>query len=243
MHIESPSRSVVKTLSYRVLGTAMMTAIVWLLSGQWILALSVGAAEALAKMLLYYGHERLWQAVHWGKLQVEPFVLWFTGLPHSGESELADAVFAELNKRGCKVDRLDGTQMRPLFPETGFSPDEVHLHIKRAGLLASRLEKNGIIVVASFVSPYLESRRFARTLAKKFIEVHVATSLESCTQRDSEDLFGRAQRGEAQHVPGVHFSYQANPQPELRVSLDTSSLEQARDEVLTYLDKTVLVAR
>jgi adenylylsulfate kinase len=54
--------------------------------------------------------------------------------------------------------------VRGLFPQTGFTRAERDEHIRRLGFLASRLEQQGICVVAATVSPYADSRDFVRRL-------------------------------------------------------------------------------
>lgn len=66
-HSEKPIRSVVKSLSWRILGTLDTILISWLITGVIATALSIGAIELFTKMLLYFFHERLWNLVSWGK--------------------------------------------------------------------------------------------------------------------------------------------------------------------------------
>ncbi len=59
-----------------------------------------------------------------------------------------------------------------------------------------------MFVVASFVSPYRESRDFVRALCRNFIEVHVSTPLEVCEARDVKGLYAKARRGEISSFTG-----------------------------------------
>ncbi len=148
-------------------------------TGEIALALTVGLLEVFAKMALYFVRERVWQKLHFGKRDVPAFVVWFTGLPASGKKQLANAVFKQLEKERLKIERLDSHDIRPLFPTVGFTPEDVDRHIRRAGHLASVLEKNGVIVIASFASPFRESRDFARSLSRNFVEVYMKTTLSA----------------------------------------------------------------
>ena len=154
-----------------------------------------------------------------------PAVIWFTGLPASGKTSVADWVAARLSEAGHPVERLDGDQIRRIFPETGFTHAERDAHLRRIGYLASRLEAHGVFVVASFVSPYRESRRFVRGLCRRFVEVHVSTPLAECERRDPKGLYARARRGEVALFTGVSDPYEPPEAPELR--LDTSALDAA----------------
>ncbi len=64
---ETTIRSVVKTLSWRTIGTIDTVLISWLITGQVALALSIGSIELVSKMVLYFFHERIWNKIKWGK--------------------------------------------------------------------------------------------------------------------------------------------------------------------------------
>ena len=64
---ERPLRSIVKAISWRVVGTLDKITISWLLTGELTLAFSIGSIELMTKMVLYFIHERAWNQVKWGK--------------------------------------------------------------------------------------------------------------------------------------------------------------------------------
>jgi len=64
---EKPVRSIVKAVSWRVLGTLDTIIISWFVTGQIAMALSIGSIEVVTKMILYFFHERLWNIIKWGK--------------------------------------------------------------------------------------------------------------------------------------------------------------------------------
>ncbi len=150
-----------------------------------------------------------------------PAVIWFTGLSGSGKSTIAAVVFQELERRGLRVERLDGDSVRDIFP-TGFTRPERDAHVRRVGFLASRLERHGVFVVASLISPYAESRGFVRQLCRNFIEVYVDTPLEECERRDVKGLYGKARRGAIQNFTGLDDPYE--PPAAAEVVLDTRVL-------------------
>lgn len=243
MQYETKRRSILKAISWRTLATMTTAAIVFLFTGRFALAITVGCLEIFAKMGLYFFHERLWHRVRYGKKEIPAFVIWFTGLPASGKKSIGDAVYRQLKNDNLRVERLDSRDVRPLFPETGFSPTEVDSHIKRAGHLVSMLEKNGVIVVASFVSPYRSSRRFARQVANNFIEVHLRSTPEACEQRDTQGHYARARRGEYSYFPGVDVAYEEPHDAEITLEVDHLSTEEAARQILDFLRKRVMVGK
>ncbi len=64
---EKPIRSMVKALSWRVVGTLDTMLISWFITGELTMALSIGSIEVITKMVLYYGHERIWNLIKWRK--------------------------------------------------------------------------------------------------------------------------------------------------------------------------------
>ena len=240
MQYETKKRSVLKALSWRTWATITTAIIVFIFTGELGLAVTVGFLEVFAKMGLYFFHERLWQKISFGKKEVPSFVLWFTGLPASGKKAVADQVYQELKKEKFKVERLDSHDVRPLFPETGFTSSEVNRHVKRAGHLCSMLEKNGVIVVASFVSPYGESRKFARDVSKNFVEVYMESSVEACEQRDPKGHYAKARSGEYKNFPGVDAQYDVPEHAEITIEIDKCTVDEAVLQIVNYLRKNFL---
>jgi adenylylsulfate kinase len=155
-------------------------------------------------------------------------------LSGAGKSTIAERVCAELRKQGQRVEHLDGDTVREVFP-TGFTREERHEHNRRVAFLASRLEHHGVIVVASFVSPYQDSRAFARSLARRFVEVHVATSIEECERRDIKGLYARARRGEIARFTGVDDPYETPLDPEIRIDTSEVSVEESARQIIEWL--------
>ncbi len=243
MQYETKKRSILKAFSWRTWATITTAIIVFIFTGEFALAITVGFIEVFAKMALYFFHERLWQKVNFGKKEIPSFVLWFTGLPASGKKALADAVHRQLIADKLKVERLDSLDVRPLFPETGFSLEEVNRHVKRAGHLCAMLEKNGIIVVASFVSPYRQSRKFARDRAVNFVEVYMNTTVEACEQRDTKGHYAKARCGEYQNFPGVDVEYEKPVKPEITIEVDKVTIDDAAQQIIYYLRKNFINER
>ena len=64
---EKPLRSILKTVSWRIVGTVDTIIISWVLTGEIETALAIGSVELVTKMILYFGHERLWNMISFGK--------------------------------------------------------------------------------------------------------------------------------------------------------------------------------
>ena len=162
-------------------------------------------------------------------------VLWFTGLSGSGKSTIAIRVHEELVRRGVDVEYIDGDALREVFPNTGFTRAEREEHLRRTGYMASRLAAHGVTVVASFVSPYRESRELIRKLCREFMEIYVATPLDECERRDVKGLYARARRGEIKNFTGIDDPYEPPDNPELTLDTRVLSVEVCVARVLELL--------
>ncbi len=237
MFKETKARSVAKTVSWRTLATLTTASLVLIFTGKIKIALAIGFFEVIVKMLLYFSHERLWDKISFGRKEIVPFVLWFTGLPASGKSTLADAVWTKLLRMSRNVQRLDGERVRMMLPATGFSKSERDAHIRRISLLANILESNKVTVVASFISPYKEARKFVREKCRNFIEVYVSTPLEECEKRDPKGLYKKARKGLIDNFTGINDPYEPPEIPEITINTKDMSVDECVRKILNYLQR------
>jgi adenylylsulfate kinase len=66
--METHLRSVMKGMSWRLVATMVTTIVVFIYSGELAAAAIVGSLDAIVKIGLYWGHERIWQRIHWGRI-------------------------------------------------------------------------------------------------------------------------------------------------------------------------------
>lgn len=233
---ESVTRSATKAISWRVLATLTTFGLVYLLTGKIQAALSVSFLEVILKMLLYFFHERLWQRFDFGKKQVQPAVLWLTGLSGSGKTTIGTLLNKELTKRGFQSQWLDGDVTREFLPRTGFSKKDRDENVLRTGFMARTLEQNGIFVVATYISPYREARQKVRDMCTRYIEIYVATPLEECERRDVKGLYAKARQGLVKQFTGIDDPYEAPISPEITVDTLKESPDQAVARILAHLE-------
>jgi len=165
-----------------------------------------------------------------------PYVIWITGLSAAGKTTVGEALVKKLNEAGENVEQLDGDHLRKLFPKTGFSKKDRDSHIHRVGYLAGLLEKNGVIVVASLISPYREARAFVRKQCNQFIEVYLSTPLEECEKRDPKGLYKKARKGEITQFTGIDDPYEPPENPEIEIDTSKQSPEETLKIILRYLN-------
>jgi adenylylsulfate kinase len=237
MYKETNKRSIAKGISWRVIATGTTIVIIYFFFGRLDLAIAAGLIESVLKVGLYWAHERAWFKVRWGKKRIEPFNLWFTGLPLSGKTTIADAVFKELEKLQIPIERLDSKDIRDVVPNIGFTRNDRNRHMKRIGHLIKTLQNNSISTVASFVSPYKESRKAIREMVKNNIVVYVKADIETCKQRDTEGKYEKALKGEYQNFTGVNDTYEEPQYAEIIIDTDKISVDESTEIIIKYIKK------
>jgi adenylylsulfate kinase len=155
--------------------------------------------------------------------------VWLTGLPSAGKTTLARGLEKRLLAAGHRVEVLDGDVVRThLTKGLGFSREDREENVRRIGFVAHLLARNGVVVVASVISPYRGVRDELRELhAGRFFEVHVATPLDVCSARDVKGLYAKQRAGELTGLTGVDDPYEAPLRPEAVVHTENQTLEES----------------
>ncbi len=166
------------------------------------------------------------------------FTVWFTGLPCSGKSAVADRVAEILRARGLKVERLDGDIVRQsLTRDLGYSREDRNENIRRVTFVAKLLTRNGVAVLTSFISPYRDIRAHARQEIGSFIEVYTKCPLEVCIRRDVKGMYEKAMRGEIKEFTGISDPYEEPVEPEILLETDKETLEESAAKVIRRLEE------
>ena len=169
------------------------------------------------------------------------FVVWLTGLPGSGKTTLARAVSERLQAEGYRVEVIDGDWARKTVSEgAGFTREERLRHLKRIAWITRLLARNGVVVLASFVSPYRSARGLVRSIVEEeapFYEVYVKASLETVIRRDPKGLYQRALRGEIKHMTGIDDPYEPPESPWLVIDTDAETVEESTEKLYQAIKK------
>ncbi|ACV68876.1 adenylyl-sulfate kinase [Desulfohalobium retbaense] len=181
------------------------------------------------------------------------WVVWFVGLPGSGKSSVAAAVKDDLQERGVPVRLLQMDRQRKIyFPSPRYTAEERHRAYTLFAEEAASVAASGLNVIMDGTAPELAMREYGRSLVDYFAEVHIQCRLETAIARESQregglvmaDLYRKAltrQKTGQQfeglgQVVGVDVPFETNPLAECVVENDDLTLEEARDEVLRFLE-------
>ncbi len=166
------------------------------------------------------------------------FTAWFTGLPCSGKTTIADGVAEVLRGRGLKVELLDGDIVRKgLTSDLGFSKEDRDENIKRVTYVSKLLTRNGVAVLATFVSPYRERRAKTREEIGDFVEIYTRCPVEICIERDEKGMYKKAIAGEIKDFTGIDDPYEEPEDPELILDTDKMGVEECVQKVLDKLEE------
>jgi adenylylsulfate kinase len=172
------------------------------------------------------------------KMEHKGFTLWFTGLACSGKTVLANAVAEELKRKGMKVERLDGDIVRKsLTRDLGFTDEDRRMNIERVTFVAKLLTRNGVAVLASFISPFNDIRAYSREEIGNYILVYVKCSIEECERRDVKGMYAKARAGEIKEFTGIDSPFEEPKEADIIVETDKQTVEESKEIILDALGK------
>ncbi|MCK9904664.1 sulfate adenylyltransferase subunit CysN [Frankia sp. Cpl3] len=206
----------------------------------------------VAAGLLHFALRRA-DNVHWQAVEVDktararhkgqrPALLWFTGLSGAGKSTIANLVEKKLHDQGYHTYLLDGDNVRHgLNKDLGFTDADRVENIRRVAEVAKLMVDAGIIVLASFISPFRAERQLARDLLDdgEFLEIHVDTPLHVAETRDRKGLYAKARAGHLTNFTGIDSPYEPPTHPDLHLDASgTTTPETCADTVINHLHHT-----
>jgi len=209
------------------------------------LALGVIDRVAPPAQDVIWQHSTIDRAARAQSKRQNPCIVWLTGLPAAGKSTIADRLEVLLHAGSHHTMALDGDNLRHgLCGDLGFSADDRAENIRRAGEVARLLLEAGLIVIASFVSPFRADRDLVRGLCPPgmFIEVFVNTPLAVCRDRDPKGLYRRAAAGTLKGLTGVDAPYEAPLAPELELRSGETDAETLAAMILDLLRERGFIA-
>jgi adenylylsulfate kinase len=193
-----------------------------------------------------------WHEGHVGRPEREALLhqkgatLWFTGLSASGKSTIAFTLEHALIQLGRLAYVLDGDNIRHgMNKNLGFSAADREENIRRIGEVAKLFADAGMVVMTSFISPYRKDRDVVRALHAEaglpFIEIHVATPIETCETRDPKGLYKKARAGQLKGFTGIDDPYEPPEKAEIVLDATLTTPQDATIQLLNYLREKGLI--
>ena len=160
----------------------------------------------------------------------KPRCLWFTGLPSSGKTTLANEIDKKLYNDRKHTFILDGDNLRcGICSDLNFSEQDRIENIRRAAEISKLMFDAGLIVIVSLVSPYKASRDFAKSLFNKedFYEIYLNTSLDVCEKRDVKGLYQKARSGHIKDLTGIGSDYEPPLAADIEINTNDLSINDS----------------
>lgn len=164
--------------------------------------------------------------------RVRGATVWLTGLPSAGKTTIAYALAERLRGAGRRVEVLDGDEIREfLSAGLGFSRLDRDTNVRRIGFVAEMLASHGVTALVPVIAPYADSREAVRkrhqAAGTGYLEVHVATPVEVCSQRDVKGLYAKQAAGRLSGLTGVDDPYEVPADPDLRIETHEQTVEES----------------
>ena len=135
---------------------------------------------------------------------------------------------------------MDGDNVRMgLNKDLTFKESDRIENIRRVAEVSKLMNDAGLIVLTSFISPFVRDRRAARDIIGEdnFVEVYVATSIEECEKRDVKGLYKKARAGRIPNFTGISAPYEAPVNPQITIDTSQMPLEEAVQYVVSEVEK------
>lgn len=166
--------------------------------------------------------------------------VWLTGLPSAGKTTIARFLSDRLKSEGRRVEILDGAEIRRfLSAGLGFSRADRHVNVQRVGLVSEVLARNGVLSVVPVIAHYADSRAAVRLRHERsgtpYVEVHVATPVEVCVERDVKGLYALRAASGPTGLTGVDDPYEAPVDPALVLTTQDRTPLESADAVYAVL--------
>lgn len=158
------------------------------------------------------------------------FTLWLTGLSGAGKSTLAVEMEEWIHQNDGHVYILDGDNTRlGVNSDLSFSDDDRAENIRRVAEICRLFNDAGIIVIASFISPFINDRAKAKSIIgeENFLEIYVEASICVCQERDTKGLYQLALEGKIKNFTGISSPYEPPVNPHLHIDTNTTSIDDS----------------
>lgn len=160
------------------------------------------------------------------------FCIWLTGLSGSGKTTIAQELKRRLNGHRF-LETMDGDEIRRgLSRDLGFSKEDRNEHNRRVIFCSKLLARNGVVVVVALISPYRETRAYAKEQIPNMMEVYVNAPLDVCIERDPKGLYKKALAGEVKQFTGIDDPYEEPLAPDLVVNTHRETVQESVDKII-----------
>lgn len=168
------------------------------------------------------------------------FMIYIVGRSGSGKTTIANALEAELKKRGMKhLQVIDGDVIRQQFGDIfGYTYEERMKCNQAVRVVVKYLLENNISVVLAQVAAYEEIRAKVRAaFPEEYVEVYVKCSYEECSRRDVKGYYKKQQNGEMENLNGANDTYEIPQSSDIIIDTEKETVSEAVKKIVIYLEE------
>ena len=228
--MDTKRRSFLKSLTWRVFATVLMTFITYLFIGSLTAAGLLTVIYQTIQVFMYYFHERLWHYVSWGR--TKGLLIQMTGVSGTGKTTVAKEVQKRLQNKGLKVEVIDADEYMQ-------NDDIAHF-----GGIGKALARNGIITIISAINPSEQARREIRYSFENTRTVYVKCGLEALVDRDPKGLYLKAllpegHRSRLNNFAGISAPFDPPSVCDLTLDTETESIKQSATKLEAFIMENI----
>jgi adenylylsulfate kinase len=158
--------------------------------------------------------------------------IWLFGLPCSGKTTIANALVKHIK---TPVELLDGDDIRKNLSTLGFSKEDRLDNVRRIRWLCKLLNRNGINVIVSAITPYRQMRDENKAEIENYVEIWVKSPLDVCISRDIKGLYKKAIDGYITNMTGIQDPFEEPIKTDFICDTNRFNLEECIDQISVYL--------
>jgi adenylylsulfate kinase len=148
-------------------------------------------------------------------------IIWIIGLSSAGKTTVGRPLYETVKEQRNDILFLDGDQLRQVWgDDVGYTRSDRYDNGWRYCRLSKFLDDQNLHAICPVLSLFEEHRQWNRENLSSYFEVYLDVSMETLKQRDTQNLYKRAEQGEIENVVGVDIPFEEPQHPDLVIEND-----------------------
>ena len=145
-------------------------------------------------------------------------VIWLIGLSRAGKTKIGRELYKQWKEEESNTVLVDGDEIRAIFKhdrdEKAYTIEGRKKNADRICEICAWLDRQKINVVCCILSIFEESREWNRKHLSEYFETYIKVSFDQLVERDTNNLYKKALKGEIKNVVGVEIPFNEPKKPD-----------------------------